>query len=88
MCRVNGLFFGGRTHRAQSTEIVSEIISNHSEMKFRDELQRCKEKLSHEFSERTVYRLLFAFTVFFDECILTSGTENHTKMACSAERIV
>ena len=79
MCRVNGLFFGGRTHRAQSTEIVSEIDVESHRNEIRDELQRCKEKLSHEFSERTVYRLLFAFTVFFDECILTSGTENHTK---------
>jgi len=41
----------------------------------------CREVLSAEISERAAYRMLFAFTVFFDEAVLAGGLAPSTGWA-------
>ena len=44
-----------------------------------DTLAECRETLSAEISERAAYRMLFAFTVFFDEAVLAGGLASSTE---------
>lgn len=79
MCRVNTLCFGGRLNTNQSGVVLNEVDLEQLRAEIRAQLDGTREALSNQFSERTVYRLLFGFTVFFDECVLTSRADAHLK---------
>ena len=63
----------------QSGVVLNEVDLEQLRAEIRAQLDGTREALSNQFSERTVYRLLFGFTVFFDECVLTSRADAHLK---------
>jgi type IV/VI secretion system ImpK/VasF family protein len=81
MYRTNSIFVGAPSSEANlATRVERPVDVDLDEFRteIRQVLTECRELLSNEFSERTVYRLLFGFTVFFDEAVLAGGRGNTT----------